>query len=327
VADSNATLAKAPAVRVAAAQAHPAWLDPQRGTELVVDWVARAAAEQVELVAFGETFLSGYPAWVSSTGGARFEDAKQKRAYASYLDAAVELDGPELATIREAVGDHGVFTYLGVTERGSGVARGTVFATLVAIDPTAGIVGAHRKLRPTYEERLVWGPGDGHGLRVHALPSGWHVGGLNCWENWMPLARTAMYAGGEDLHVSVWPGSTRLTRDITRFVAREGRVFSLAAGALLSTDDIPADFPLHDEIVEAGGVDQDGGSAIAAPDGRWLVEPVAGEERLVVADLELTEVAAERQNFDPTGHYARPDVLHLTVDRRRAHGVEFRDPT
>lgn len=314
-------------MRIAAAQAHPAWLDPDRGTELVVDWIGRAAAERVELVAFGETFLSGYPAWVSSTGGARFEDAKQKRAYAAYLDAAVTLDGPELARIREAAADHGVFTYLGITERGAGPASGTVFATLVAIDPARGVVSAHRKLRPTYEERLVWGPGDGHGLRVHRLPSGWRVGGLNCWENWMPLARTALYAGGEDLHVSVWPGSVGLTRDITRFVAREGRVFSLAAGALLTRADIPRDFPLHDELVEAGGVHHDGGSAIAGPDGRWIVEPLAHEERLVVADLDLAEVRAERQNLDVTGHYARPDVLRLTVDRQRQDGVEFRDPS
>jgi nitrilase len=312
-------------VRVAAAQAHPAWLDPAKGTELVIDWIGRAADERVEMLAFGETFLSGYPAWVSSTGGACFEDAGQKRAYAAYLAAAVELDGPELATIAAAVADHGVFTYLGITERGTGPARGTVYATLVAIDPAAGVVSAHRKLRPTHEERLVWGPGDGHGLRVHALPSGWRVGGLNCWENWMPLARTALYAGGEDLHVSSWPGSVRLTHDIARFVAREGRVFSLAAGGLLSMDDIPTDFPLYDELAEAGGVHQDGGSAIAGPDGRFIVEPVADAEALVVADLDLAEVRAERQNFDPTGHYARPDVLRLSVDRRRLDGVEFVD--
>jgi nitrilase len=312
-------------VRVAAAQAHPAWLDPEKGTERVIEWIGRAAHDGVDLLAFGETFLSGYPAWVSSTGGARFEDAKQKRAYAAYLDAAVELTGPELTTIAAAVADHGVFTYLGITERGTGTARGTVFATLVAIDPAAGVVSAHRKLRPTHEERLVWGPGDGHGLRVHALPSGWQVGGLNCWENWMPLARTALYAGGEDLHVSAWPGSVRLTQDLTRFVAREGRVFSLAAGGLLTLDDLPTDFPLYDELAEAGGVEQDGGSAIAGPDGRWVVEPLADDEALLAADLDLAEVRAERHNFDPTGHYARPDVLRLTVDRRRLDGVEFVD--
>jgi nitrilase len=310
-------------MRVAAAQAHPTWLDPEAGTKLVVDWVGRAAEEAVDLLSFGETFLSGYPVWVSSTGGARFEDAKQKRAYAAYLDAAVTIDGPQLATIREAVGDLGVFTYLGVTERGTGNARGTVFATLVAIDPAAGIVSAHRKLRPTYEERLVWGAGDGNGLRVHRLGNGWRVGGLNCWENWMPLARTALYGGGEDLHVSVWPGSTRLTEDITRFVAREGRVYSLAAGAILTTDDVPEDFPLYEEMVEAGGVHQNGGSAIAGPDGRWIVEPVADDERLIAADLDLDTVAAERQNLDVTGHYARPDVLRLQVDRRRQESVTF----
>ncbi|GGI09417.1 carbon-nitrogen hydrolase family protein [Egicoccus halophilus] len=312
-------------MRVAAAQFHPAWLDPEGGTKLVVSCLEQAAAASVDLLAFGETFLSGYPVWVSETGGARFDDAKQKRAYAAYLAAAVELDGPELATIREAAADLGVFVHLGVTERGGGPGRGSVYATLVALDPVSGVVGAHRKLRPTFEERLVWAPGDGHGLRVHALPSGWRVGGLNCWENWMPLARAAMYAGGEDLHVSVWPGSVALTRDITRFVAREGRVWSLAAGALLSMDDIPRDFPLYDELAEAGGVDRDGGSAVAAPDGSWLVEPVAGEAGLVIADLDRSRVDEERHNFDPTGHYARPDVLHLDVDRRRREGVTFSD--
>lgn len=141
----------------------------------------------------------------------------------------------------------------------------------------------------------------------------------------MPLARTALYAGGEDVHVSVWPGSSRLTRDITRFVAREGRVWSLAAGALLSLDDIPDDFPLYDELAADGPFGFDGGSALAAPDGSWVVEPVRGEERLVTGEVTAADVRQERHNFDPTGHYGRPDVLHLSVDRRRLDGVSFRD--
>jgi len=218
-----------------------------------------------------------------------------------------------------------VFTYLGITERGTGPARGTVFCTLLAIDPERGIVSQHRKLVPTFEERLVWGHGDGHGLRVHDVGEA-RVGGLNCWENWMPQARHALYAAGEDLHVSVWPGSPRLTRDITRFIALEGRVYSLAASGLLCLDDVPADFPLRDALTEQQvDVYHQGGSAIAGPDGTWVVEPVEEREGLVIADIDLTLVRAERQNFDATGHYSRPDVFDVHIDRRRRDAAVFLD--
>jgi nitrilase len=315
-------------MRIAAAQVHPAWLDTPKTTSIVTDWIGRAADEGVELLAFGETFLGGYPLWISLTDGARFNNDDQKRAFAAYLDAAVELDGPEVASVVEAVRDRGVFTYLGTAERGTGTGRGTVYCTLLAIAPDRGIVSAHRKLMPTYEERLAWGIGDGNGLRVHDGPGGFRVGGLNCWENWMPLARTSMYAGGEDLHVAVWPGGVRLTKDITRFIAREGRIFVLSAGSLHSAADIPDAFPLA-EGVRAGlgsGEDyEDGGSCVAGPDGEWIVAPVANTEQLVCADIDLARVREERQNFDPTGHYSRPDVLHLEVNRRRLAAVEFEE--
>ena len=312
-------------MRVAAAQARPCWLDPDATTRKVLDWLQDAAAQGVELVAFPETFLSGYPFWVELTGGARFDDPLQKRAYAAYLEAAVELDGPQLSQVTGAARDLGVFVYLGTTERATGSARGTVFCTLVAIDPQQGLVSAHRKLMPTYEERLVWGQGDGHGLRVHDT-GGIRVGGLNCWENWMPQARNALYAQGEDLHVSVWPGNPRNTADITRFIALEGRVWSLAVNGLISLRDVPADFPLRDALEAAGVRDYcTGGSAIAAPDGTWHVEPVVGDERLVLADLDPAAVRRERQNFDPTGHYSRPDVFRVDVDRSRRDAVHFHD--
>jgi nitrilase len=314
-------------MRIAAAQVHQAWGLPGVGADRVAKWIARAAAEDVDLLAFGETHLGGYPFWLAMTDGARFDDAGQKRAYAYYLDAAVEVPGPEVARIVEAARDHRVFTYLGLAERGPGVARGSVFATLLAIDPERGIVSAHRKVQPTYEERLAWAAGDGHGLRVHAVAGregdAARVGGLNCWENWLPQARLAMYAGGEDLHVSAWPGSARLTVDIARFIALEGRVFSLAVGSLLSRSDIPADFPLADLLPEGDWAD--GGSAIAAPDGTWLREPVVGGEGLVMADIDLARVREERQNFDPTGHYGRPDLFELRVDRRRRAVAAFED--
>jgi nitrilase len=312
-------------MRIAAAQARPHWLDPSATTKKVIAWLQNAAAQQVELVAFPETFLSGYPSWLEHTDGARFDDAMQKRAYAAYLDAAVEVTGPEILLITEAARDLGIFVYLGTIERDVTVGRGTVFCTLVAIDPHAGVVGTHRKLMPTYEERLVWGIGDGNGLRVHRAGAA-RVGGLNCFENWMPQARHALYAQGEELHVSVWPGNPRNTVDITRFIAQEGRVFSLAANGLLGLADIPADFPLRAALEEAGVTEYcRGGSALAAPDGRWLVEPLADEERLIVADIDLAEVRAERLTMDPTGHYSRPDVFTVDVDRRRRAASRFQD--
>lgn len=214
-------------MRIAAAQVHQAWGRPDEGAARVVDWIARAGAEGVDLLAFGETHLGGYPFWISMTDGARFDAADQKQAYAYYLSAAVELEGPQLRLISEAAAEHRVFTYLGIAERRSDMARGSVYATLVAIDPDHGIVSAHRKVQPTFEERLAWAAGDGNGLRVHTITGRegdtMRVGGLNCWENWLPQARLAMYAGGEDIHVSAWPGTTRITQDITRFIAREGR--------------------------------------------------------------------------------------------------------
>ena len=312
---------------VAAANIHGRWMDPDGTTEVVVETLQEAAAAGVDLVAFGETFLSGYPHWVARTGGAAFDDALQKRCYARYLDAAVELAGPQVTRIVEAANDLGVFTYLGITERSTEDASGTVFATLLAIDPAAGVVSAHRKLRPTYEERLVWGPGDGHGLRVHTF-DGVRVGGLNCWENWMPQARHALYAAGEDLHVSVWPGSTGLTTDITRFIALEGRVFSLAAGGRFDLADVPIDFPAHDLLAESeatvGPLAYDGGSCLAGPDGAWVVPPTS-DELLVTGTIDTTHVREARQNFDPTGHYGRPDVFAVEVDRRRRQAATFRD--
>ena len=317
-------------MRIAAAQTHSAWLDRTAGADVVIDWIGRAAADGVDLLAFGETFVPGYPVWADITDAASFNVPHQKRAFSMYLDQAVELPGPDMARMAEAARDGGVFTYVGIAERGTGTARGTVYATLVAIDPVSGIVSAHRKLMPTFGERLVWGIGDGHGLRVHERPDGTRVGGLNCWENWMPLARQAMYAGGEDLHVAVWPGAARLTESITRFIAREGRVFALSAGTLIDLDDIPADFPVRDQIaawVEANGgsLGYDGGSCIAGPDGAWIVPPVAEEERLVIADIDPAQVREERHNFDPTGHYGRADVLSLRVDRRRPSATVFDD--
>ncbi len=274
----------------------------------------------MQLLAFPETFLPGYPYWVMLGGVDRFNDQQAKAAYAAYVDAAVDLDGFELKQITAAVRDLGVFVYLGIAER-SGT---SVYATLVAIDPERGAMSAHRKLMPTYGERTVWAVGDGHGLRVHDV-GGMLVGGLNCWENWMPLARHALYAEGEELHVAAWPGSAAMTADIARLIALEGRVWVLLASGLLAADDVPAEFPYYQLIANKPPGFYNGGSCIAAPDGTWAVAPTADEERLLIADVDRDAVHRARQTFDPAGHYSRPDVFDVRVNRRRLGAVAFLD--
>ncbi|MFP5354866.1 MAG: carbon-nitrogen hydrolase family protein [Gemmatimonadota bacterium] len=311
---------------VAAIQMAPVWLDRERTIAKVVDRLHEAATHGARLATFGEALVPGYPFWIERTDGARFESAIQKSLHAHYLDQAVQVEAGHLDPVTEAARALGMAVVLGCIERPADRGGHSVYASLVYVDETGAIRSVHRKLMPTYEERLVWGTGDGHGLQVHRY-GGTRVGGLNCWENWMPQARHALYAQGEELHVSVWPGNPRNTADITRFIAVEGRVFSLAANGLISLSDVPEDFPLHAELLRetAGDVMANGGTCIAAPDGTWVVEPVADEERIVVATLDHRRVREERQNFDPVGHYARPDVLQLVVNRERQGAVRFDD--
>jgi nitrilase len=310
---------------IGAAQLGGPWLNPAARLAKIIACTESAAAQGCDVVVFPETYLSGYPFWLPRTQGARFNDPAQKACYAYYLNAAVEIDGPEVAQLRSLASDLGVAVMVGITERGTGNGRGSTYCSLLSFDAKDGLVIHHRKLVPTYDERLVWAPGDGAGLRTHTVGAA-RLGALNCWENWMPAARLALYAGGEDVHIGIWPGSTGLTTDITRFIALEGRVFSVAVSGLLRADDVPDDFPLAEELREhSSAVPFNGGSAVAGPDGSWLVAPVADAEGLIVADLALPEVAEERLTFDATGHYSRPDVFVNTVRRERHTAVRFLD--
>ena len=308
-------------MRIAGVQAAPVFMDRKGTIGKVLAGLDAAAAGGAQVVAFPETFVPGYPRWVDITDVAKWEAEDQKAAFSLYLDNAVDVAGSEFTEVVDAVRDLGLFAFVGIAERSP--SGGSVFCSLVAIDPEQGIVGVHRKLKPTFGERLVWADGDGHGLRAHDY-KGWRLGGLNCWENWMPLARTAMYAQGVQLHVAVWPGSSALTRDISRFIAREGRTYVLSVGGLLRAEQIPADFPLREEMLaDASDNLSNGGTVIVGPDGHTIEGPVEDEEMIVFADIDLDQVRQERQNFDPTGHYSRPDVLRLNVNRTRRITAEF----
>ncbi|MFC1575713.1 carbon-nitrogen hydrolase family protein [Gemmatimonadota bacterium] len=302
---------------VALAQIAPVWLDREETVQKVARWIDKAADRGAHLVVFGETLVPGYPHWLAHTGGAEFDSKVQKEIHAHYLDQAVDLDAGHLDALRDRAKAHGIHVMVGCYERPADRGGHTGYCSLVSIDSGGAVQNVHRKIMPTYEERLSWGIGDGHGLKV--FPVGpFKVGGLNCWENWMPLLRSALHAQGEDLHVALWPGSPGLTRDITRFLALEGRSFVLSVSGVLTRGDIPETMP-HREMILASVPETlaGGGSCIAAPTGEWIIEPADGSEQLLVAELPLGMVYEERQNFDPAGHYSRPDVVRLHVNRER----------
>ena len=307
-------------LRVAIAQIAPCWLDRDRTLAKMLSWAERAADRGARLVAFGEALVPGYPWWVDPTGGARFDDPSQKEWFAHYADQSCDPDR-HFGALTQLAADRGLTLLFGCMERATDRGGHSLYCSLVTVRADGSMLPAHRKLMPTYEERLVWAQGDAHGLRVHDVPP-FTVGALNCWENWMPLPRAVLHGMGEDLHVMAWPGSRRNTEDITRFVAREGRSYVLSASSLMRREDV-ADTAPRAEALRAAlpEVSGDGGSCIAAPDGSWLVEPVVGEERLIVADLDHAFVRRERQNFDLSGHYARPELLHVEVDARRHRSV------
>ena len=195
------------------AQIAPVWLRRDATLAKIADWVGQAADQDCQLVVFGEALAPGYPFWVERTDGARFESSLQKSLYSHYLSEGVNIEGGDLDTLCDIAAKRKIAIYVGVMERAGDRGGHSLYCSMVYVSPDGRIESVHRKLMPTHEERLVWSIGDGHGLRTHPLGS-FTVGGLNCWENWLPLARSALYAQGEDLHVAIWPGNTRNTEEI-----------------------------------------------------------------------------------------------------------------
>jgi len=310
---------------VGIAQISPVWLNREATLEKIVSRVKTAGKEGCRLLVFGEALLPGYPFWIERTDGARFNSPVQKEIHSLYMHEAVQIEAGHLEPLCRAAKQYDISVYLGCIERPVDRGGHSLYCSLVYIDAQGRIRSVHRKLMPTYEERLTWASGDGNGLRVHPLEC-FTVGGLNCWENWMPLPRAALYAQGEDLHVAVWPGGLHNTEEITRFIAKESRSYVVSASGLMRIQDFPETTPHLEKIMAGCPVDPaNGGSCIAGPDGGWVLEPVVDKEGLFIAEIDHRCVREERQNFDPSGHYARPDVTRLTVNRKRQTTVVFED--
>ncbi|MDP5081312.1 MAG: carbon-nitrogen hydrolase family protein [Winogradskyella sp.] len=311
-------------LKIAMAQIAPVWLDKSATLQKIESSIIDASKENCELIVFGEALLPGYPFWLALTGGAEWNTDVNKQLHAHYVNNSICIEKGELNSVCQLAKAHSIAIYLGIMERPTDRGGHSIYASLVYINEHGEVKSVHRKLQPTYDERLTWSPGDGNGLQVHSLKA-FTVGGLNCWENWMPLPRTALYGQGENLHIAVWPGSDHNTKDITRFIARESRSYVISVSCLMTKKDFPKHTPHLDAILKnAPDILANGGSCIAGPDGEWIVEPVIHEEGLIIQTIDFNRVLEERQNFDPVGHYSRPDVTKLIVNTERQTTVEIK---
>ncbi len=320
--------------RVAIVQQPPVYLNLQASLERAGQLLLEAAEAGAELVVFPETWLPGYPIWLDEAPGAALWDAPGPKAvYRLLWENALEIPGPAFEQLQALVRESERYVVLGMHER----LQGTLYNTQLFLQPD-GSWALHRKLVPTYTERLIWGRGDGSTLTVVETPFG-RLGGLICWEHWMPLARAAMHARFEQIHVAQWPSVHELHQIASRHYAFEGRCFVLAAGTVLRKQDVldgleslsrvPSE--ARELLASIPGdperLLQTGGSAVIGPDGHYVAEPVWNEPAFVTATIDPERIPEGLLTLDVDGHYARPDVFHLEVNTRPQLAVTFRSET
>lgn len=306
-------------VRAAIVQARPAYYDLRASLELALDWSQRAADEGAELVVLGETWLPGYPAWLDyCERAAQWDHAATKEVYARLAENSIAIPSAESERLGRQARDLGIVLVIGVNERvAQGPGNGSLYNSILTYDASGQLVNHHRKLMPTYTERLVWGQGDGAGLQSVATAVG-RLSSLVCWEHWMPLARQALHDSGEQIHVALWPTVKEMHQVASRQYAFEGRCYVLAAGSILRASDTPPELTLPTELANAPDtLVMSGGSAIIAPDGSYLAGPLWDEEGILSAELDLRAITREQMTLDVSGHYSRPDVFRFRVRRKR----------
>jgi nitrilase len=302
-------------VRVAVVQASPAFFDTAAAVDKVCAMTADAAGRGARLLLFPEAYVGGYPwglAFGTAVGGR--SDAG-RRTWERYWAGAVDVPGPETARMGDAAREAGVHLCVGVIERDATYSGGTLYCTLLYFGPDGSLLGKHRKLKPTAAERLIWGEGDGSTLTVVDTPLG-RVGGLICWENYMPLARMAMYGKGVEIYLAPTADARGRWQATLQHIALEGRCFVLGCNQYVTREMYPADLEIAEELDAWPEVLCRGGSAIYGPLGECLAGPLWEAEGIVVADLDRGAIARSKFDFDVTGHYARPDVFRLEVDER-----------
>jgi nitrilase len=308
--------------RVAVVQAAPRFFDRDAGIEKVFAMTLEAERQGAELVLFPEAYVGGYPwglAFGTSVGG---RSPAGRRTFERYWRAGMEIPGPDTERLGQAAAEAGVYLAVGVIERDSTFSGGTLYCTLLYFSPAGELLAKHRKLKPTAAERLIWGEGDGSTLPVVSTPMG-KVGGLICWENYMPLARMTMYGKGVQIYLAPTADARERWQSTLQHIALEGRCFVLGCNQYVTRDMYPEDLEIKEELDQWPEVLCRGGSAVYGPLGDLLAGPLWDQEGILVADLDLTEIPRGKFDFDVTGHYARPDVFQLFVNEEPAPAVDL----
>ncbi|RWP77827.1 carbon-nitrogen hydrolase family protein [Mesorhizobium sp.] len=308
--------------RIAIVQEPPAFLDREGTIAKAVRLVAEAANGGAELVVFSEAFIPGYPAWIwrlkpGADGGLAGQ------LHGRLVDNAVDLSSDQLRPLFDAARTFKVTILCGINERDSQWSRATIYNSVIVIGPDGSLLNRHRKLMPTNPERMVWGFGDASGLKVVDTPSG-RVGSLVCWENYMPLARYALYAQGIDIHVAPTYDSGDGWIGTLLHIAREGGCWVIGAGNVLRVEDLPRDFPDRDRLYpDADEWINQGDSVVIAPGGKIVAGPLRKETGILHADIDLKAAIAARRSLDVAGHYSRPDIFTLQVNAKSQRPAEF----
>ena len=309
------------AIRVAVVQAAPLLFDRDATLTKAEILIQEAASHGAQLLLFPEAFIPCYPRGLSFGMVVGSRSPEGRALWQRYWEHSIAIPSDATDRLAEAAGEASVYVAIGVVERDTSFSGGTLYCTLLYLGPDGRVLGKHRKLKPTGAERLIWGEGDGSTLTVLETELGM-IGGLICWENYMPLARATMYAKGVDIYLAPTADARDTWQATLRHIACEGRCFVLGCNQFVTKDMYPEDLPLRHELREKPEVMCRGGSAVVSPLGEMLAGPLYGEEGILYADLDREELIRSKVDFDVVGHYARPDIFQLCVDERPRRPLE-----
>lgn len=306
--------------KVAVIQAGSEVMDKEKGIKKTISLIEEAGENNAKIIVFPEAFIPAYPRGMAFGAVVGSRSNEGRKDFANYWRNSIQVPGAETEQIGKAVKKVGAYVVIGVIEKDDSSSQGTLYCTALFFGPDGKLLGKHRKLKPTGSERLIWGEGDGSTMPVFDTPYG-KIGSLICWENYMPLARTAMYAKGVQIYIAPTADARDTWLASMRHIAAEGRCFVLSCNQYTTKEMFPEEIASREEFEKLPNELTRGGSCIVDPLGEYIAEPVFGEEKIIYADIDLNKIAEGQFDFDVVGHYSRPDVFQLVVNEKKQENV------